>query len=201
MPPSLIELPPARLWTPPRAPANERPQPGLLRGRCRMSLIEVPQHPRPWTFPGIPQRQPRQRARRCQRLWQPEKVAPLLVAPSIVQVAIGANEGTYGPASPVTASVSGTGAGNALIVIGVEIGVGVTWSTPTDGVNTYTQVSVHDGSGDPQGTCSISLATNIAGGSVTVSQAFTAGGGIARSSTSSRRVESTDSTCIQHCQQ
>jgi hypothetical protein len=136
-------------------------------------LVEIPQ-PRLWT-PAAPRMNRGARRRTFERcyvrsltgLYSEEE--PLLAAPSIVQSSIG-TEGVFGPSS-ITASLPGTRAGNAIVVIAIDASVSTNWTTPTDGVNTYVQESFLLASGN-----SISLATNISGGSVTISQSWTGGG-------------------------
>ena len=133
-----------------------------------MSLIELPApaSARLWMPPGrLRPRRPRT------RIWTP---CIKRAAPSIVHTATPYEPG-YGSASPAQLTLSGTTAGNSIVVMAGEVGVGVTWSSVSDGVNTYTTEYVYNG--DPSGNTIIALAKGIVGGSVTIDASFTGGPG------------------------
>jgi len=130
-----------------------------------MALVEVPQS-RLW--------QPR--AKRKSRIWAPDDEPCIRCAtPSIVNVAT--YEPSYGSASPASLTMTGTNAGHSIVVFAGEVGGGVTWSSVSDGVNTYTTEYVYNS--DPSGNTIIALAKGIAGGSVTIDAAFTGSSGYA----------------------
>jgi len=91
--------------------------------------------------------------------------------PSIVQHVD--YEPGFGAAGPATATLHGTSAGNSIVIIAFELsGSGFAFGLPSDGTNTYStclSVALPGASG----TCSVWLASNIAGGDVTASSAYT----------------------------
>ncbi len=137
-----------------------------------MGLVEI-QRPGLWLPPERRVEVPRRRRpfeRRFARSRTMPEEQPLLVTPSIVQT--GSSSIIFDPSSPVTATVSGTTAGNALLVVAWDFSQSTTWGTPSDGHNSYTLVSP-SGPGCDTGTANIALATSIAGGAVTISQPYT----------------------------